>query len=362
MKWRTIITGILFMMSSVMASAADVFGLSPIETQQLIRKYGKSIEALQQHLYQFLADNPYKRDEQNSPETPDSVAYTKQKNKLMERIKKENGFLYVHFDTIVYPGKDKLKMHSTLEIIDKNHPERMRFVKEDAPIPKPSPSIKHPADVIESMIKYQDTQQEILLTPGVGNISAPCPVYHCLMGFAHPRLKPYLNEFNEAAVKQKPLILSTIKSDPSPARRGAAIFLVGHFQNPTEIITILLPYVNDSDRLVRNNVMRVIGETVEKSKIADFDLTTIHPNLTSPYTSDRNKALYVLYEASKSKQNQPLILKNDGTALLEILRLEQPNNHRYAYLLLKKLSGKDFGSTNVPAWSKWMDSALNVVA
>ena len=159
--------------------------------------------------------------------------------------------------------------------------------------------------------------------------------------------------FNEGAVKEKTLILNTLKHDPNPERRAAAAFLVGHFQDPHEILSVLLPQVTDKDEDVRNNVMRVMGTTMMKAKISDINIEPILALLDSPSTTDRNKALIILLTAVESDAVKKQILQKGTNNLLAILRLEQPNNHDWAYHILKKISGKDFGETNLDAWRKW---------
>ena len=105
--------------------------------------------------------------------------------------------------------------------------------------------------------------------------------------------------------------------------------------------------------------MRAIGATMVKDKISEIDVTPFLDALDSPYTTDRNKALYVLFSAATSETSKRLILQKGGDKLLALVQLKQPNNHDWAYQILKKISGKDFGATNVVAWTAWVYSAKN---
>ncbi|WP_019217962.1 hypothetical protein [Legionella tunisiensis] len=78
--------------------------------------------------------------------------------------------------------------------------------------------------------------------------------------------------------------------------------------------------------------------------------------MTSPKTTDRNKALSVLAKAAESRDDKNYYSKG-GDKLLAILKLKQPNNHEIAYIILKKISGKNFGENNIDAWKKWLESA-----
>ncbi|MFA5960575.1 MAG: hypothetical protein WC785_08655 [Tatlockia sp.] len=53
------------------------------------------------------------------------------------------------------------------------------------------------------------------------------------------------------------------------------------------------------------------------------------------------------------KKSRMLIIHKGKKNLLALLQLKQPNNHDWAYLLLKKISGKNYGAYNLSAWEKW---------
>ncbi len=207
------------------------------------------------------------------------------------------------------------------------------------------------------MMEYNDLTYKLenLNQLKINNIS--CPVYHCTVGFDNSKLKPYLNMFNIGSIKEKKLILNTLNHDSNPERQAAAAFLTGHFSDPKEIISLLLPHVNDKSSLVRNNVMRVIGDTMDKAKITEIDVTPFLDLLNSPYGTDRNKASLILLNASGTASAQSLIIQNGKDNLLSMLRLQQPNNHDHAYFILKKISGKTYGEYDIAAWDKWLTSA-----
>lgn len=91
-------------------------------------------------------------------------------------------------------------------------------------------------------------------------------------------------------------------------------------------------------------------------KITQINVLPFLRLLDSPYTTDRNKALFVLFNSLDSHSKR-IILQKGKVKLLALLRLKQPNNHRISYLLLKKISGKDFGENNSKAWEKWFSAA-----
>jgi len=208
--------------------------------------------------------------------------------------------------------------------------------------------------VIDDMIIYEHIALPMMLRNEAGGNHQKCPVYHCISGFDKSQLKPYLLRFNTGVVNEKKLILTTLSNQQAhPDRRVAAAYLTGHFQNPQEILKTLLPYINDPNANVRNAAMRVIGQTMQKAKQMDIDVTPFLALLDSPVVTDRNKALYVLDSAAESKAVRRQLLTQGSDRFVALLKLKQPNNHEFAYLILKKISGKNFGETNIAAWEKW---------
>ncbi len=321
----------------------DLYGLSLADSAKIIKKYGKEVGDIEtqriqqaQKIALGIKDNK-------------QVIILKKREILIEKIKQEQGFLFVSVQTVFYP--DDPNLYTTIEIIAPSEPERLNFVsaKVDPTLLTKGAS----TDLIEEMRHYEQLASELLMTNQI-DPREPCPVYHCTLGFSHPKLQPYLAIFNEGSSKERTLILQVLNEDPNPERRAAAAFLLGHFKNPQELISLLLPYVMDRDKEVRNNVIRVIAATMQKAKVKNIVLRPFLALLHSPYVSDRNKALYVIWLALEFNPEAGAILQQEGNNLLSLLALKQPNNHDLAYLILKKLSANDFGEQNIASWKAWL--------
>ena len=344
--------GLTFFVGASVADTVDVYGLSPKDANKLLKQYSKVVGELETEVLKETQKQAPDKDLNDSLKEA-----MRKKYNLLNEITKKNGYLFVDFQTIFYPDDT---YSTTIEIVDKQHPERMKFVnamplrnsKENIPEKKSN----YKPDLIDAMTKYHFTSMKMFMTHQVGP-KVKCPVYHCTFGFEHPKLKPYLTVFNNGVIKDKKLIIETLRHDKSSERRASAAFLVGHFKDPLEIVSILSPSVTDNDEGVRNNVMRVIGSTMDKAKLHNIDVTPFLSALDSPYVTDRNKALWVLTSAVENSASKKIVLQKGGDKLLALLELQQPNNHDFAYIILKKISGKDFGSNNVPAWKAWVDKA-----
>ena len=82
--------------------------------------------------------------------------------------------------------------------------------------------------------------------------------------------------------------------------------------------------------------MRVLGAVVDKHKVENLELKKITQALNYPYVTDRNKAAYVLLGIIKSNPETHFqVINESGKTLIELLKLKQPNNHDFAYQILK---------------------------
>lgn len=347
-KSVSIIGALLFSMNLNAQNVIDVYGEDDKGSELIIKKYATAVAEIQSTFVAEIFKNP-----EHVNETEIEKILFK-RLALMEKIKKDGDYLYVNFDTVKYPG-DKTN-YTTIEVIKHQDPNRLRFVDSTAKQEKP---IKHKPDLIDEMAGFSKIASTIAMEKKPSNKDV-CPVYHCLSSFNHPKLKPYLNHFNSGVIKEKKLIVATLKNDPSTERRAAAIFLIGHLTDPHEIISVLTPYITDKDPTVRNNTMRVLATTLQKSHILDFDVMPLLVLLDSPEESDRNKSLWMLYSLVDSKTIALTVINNGGAKLIELLKLKQPNNHNIAYQILKKISGKDFGEYNIAGWSNWLNTHIKI--
>ncbi|MFA5960567.1 MAG: HEAT repeat domain-containing protein [Tatlockia sp.] len=337
----------------------DVYGVDSKQAEEIKTRYGeqvRSIEfamqsAIESSVNKAIASKTLHLDNIKPPHGYNQLK--KKRQALLNQIKREQNLLFVNAATIFYMPKNV--SYTTIEVVSQAHPELLRYTALEA-----HSRVTHsPADLIDKMTEFSQISMMLYAENKLQEKDTDtryCPVYHCAINFEHPALKPYLSLFNQGAIKDKTLILNTIKNDSNSERRGAAIFLLGHLNDPHEIISLLLPYVQDHDPLVRNNSIRVIGETVRKAKIHDFDLKPFLALLHSPSTLDRNKSLYVIYEAAQLPTAKKLIVQQSGDILLQLLQLKQPNNHDVTYKILKRLSGKKWGDQDFAAWKQWLAS------
>lgn len=332
------------------AHIVDIYGAKKKHSEKILHEYTNQVieiesELAKQHEYFNLTGI---KDAQKIEDIQIK------KGKLIEKIKKQGKFLYTELHTTTY--QDKKNLYTTIEVIEKERPERLMFINTNEAITK---HLKQ-NDLIEKMQEYETLGWKLSDSRKLTIKNHSCPVYHCVFGFNHPRLRPYLNIFNIGAIKEKTKILKVLSNDPAPERRASAAFLVGHFKNPEEIISILSERINDQSLSVRNNVIRVMSETIEKAQINHINVEPFLNLLNSPYGTDRNKALSLLANTPLDKKSRLLIIHKGQKDLLALLHLKQPNNHDWAYVVLKKISGENYDEYDISAWERWFSEVKKV--
>ncbi|MCR9191291.1 MAG: HEAT repeat domain-containing protein [Gammaproteobacteria bacterium] len=344
---RIILIGIIMLtITSWAADIVDLYGLEDERASLIVQQYQTKIQRLETTLMTEVISAS-----RGKPHPHLYRQLVAQKKRVIANIKRRHHLAFVDIQTVAYPkNKD---IYSTIEIIETPKSPRMRFVATPVRIE----NRQH--DLVTEMMQFESLATRLMLTKQLDLNADACPVYHCMVPYQHPQLAPYLRKFQQGVIQEKQAILHTIKQDPNPERRAAAAFLIGHLTRPQEIIHLLSPHVDDPDADVRNNVMRVMASTLRQSHLQTVDPAPFIALLNSPFVSDRNKSLHILYSLADSAKNQHTILQTGGQYLLRLLKLSQPNNHDITYLLLKKISHQNFGDQQFSQWQAWIASAQN---
>ena len=149
-------------------------------------------------------------------------------------------------------------------------------------------------------------------------------------------------------------LVSILRKDSDESKRASAALLLAHMKNGNELIKVLVPSMRDPSDQVRNNVMRVLGATLSKIKVADFPINESVVALHFPSTTDRNKALYIISSLVEEPHYAHYVIRHAGQELIDELKLSQPNIHELSYEILKKISHKNFSDRDYSSWEKWL--------
>jgi hypothetical protein len=352
---------VLIMLSSwvVAQPIVDIHGLSGKPAQDLLQKYTPQIQSLESDIMKELWSIS-----QGHPHFQRYACLVKKKQQLVAAIRKEGHFGFVDLQTVYYYQNETL--YTTLEVIPDPNDERMRLLSPAHLDMKTNMTILgqriyrawfKPDDLMNHMQRYEALVTQLSLTHQLDRYATDCPAYHCLSSFEHPGLRPYWQRFQQGVIRDKAIIINTLRHDLDPNRRAAAALLLGYFQDPKEIVSTLSASISDTATQVRNNALRVILFTLFKTKQIDSDCMPYIRLLASPYVTDRNKALSILQVLASNPVQKKKIIQHGGHQILVLLQTQQPDNHDLAYTLIQKLSNQHFGAHDYAQWSRWLRQA-----
>lgn len=307
----------------------DVFGSRQLDRTTLIQKWGDKLVALVR-AYEDQGDW-------------DSI-----NRELTAAIERAGNYAFVQVSIVGY--YDQRRPYVTVDLVDEADRERrMTFA--------PAPTGEHPDPdgLIALWIEYEKTATNLLST-GAIKATKDCPFWHCLT-FDHASLVPYRDAFGARAPAVEPQLVSVLREDNRTHHRAAAAFLLAHLASGERVVELELPAIRDPEELVRNNAMRVLALIAINHPEIPIPIEPILDALAFPTTTDRNKASAILSGITKrpglTAANRAMIKERAGELLVDMLALRQPNNHDFAYQILKNVSGQDFGEHAVVAWRGW---------
>lgn len=276
------------------------------------------------------------------------------RNKIISQIKQKGDFAYVGLAVVRYNGEHAA--HATIDVVDKD--DKSRIIKF---LPSPTRNVPDPDHLIKNWQDYQNTGFSIFFNTNKAPTFTICPANHCMFGFDDKRLRKYGPIFNKLVPKNKNKLIKILKEDKDPEKRTYAAYLLAHLKDGKELVNILIPSIYDSSSSVRNAVMRVLAETLAKHKIADFPIDKLLQALDFPETTDRNKALCSLLPLVDQPEYAEYMRKHGLNLLISELKLLQPNVHGLAYMILKKISGKNYADRDYKSWQSWADNQYKVI-
>lgn len=310
----------------------DTFGSKRISATEISKQYGAQID-------EWVAAGKNQR-----------LEYGELKKVIESAIKNQFGFAYVNLSLITYfaphPGD-----YVTVDVVEpQDAAKRMSF------LPEPKGQFDDPDGLIALWEQYLQLAFEI---QRAGQFEYPktCPAWHCTHGFENPKLAPFLEKFSKFVPSNEKKLARILREDARPQFRGNAAFLLAHIKSGQAVVKYVLGSIRDSSELVRNNAVRVLSDIAMKHPEIEIPVEPILQALNFPATTDRNKAGYTLVSPSQKEKNKKAIIQSVGQILLDMLKLQQPNNHDPAYAILKNISGQNFGERDYEAWEKWLKTA-----
>lgn len=272
------------------------------------------------------------------------------KQELIATIHGLGDFAFVDINIIRYfDPQPHGRAFVTIDLVDaRDRAPRMTF------LPAPTGPAEDPGGLLAAWNEYEQLALELLSSGELASVPPKCEYWHCIVGFEHPRLAPYRERLAQATQHQKRLY-AVLASSRDENQRATAAFVLAHTKDGKRLVNALVARIADPSAAARNNALRVLGYVAKEHPEIDIPLDPILRALEFPTTTDRNKALFILQGLATSRPKlHPTIKARAGKSLVAMLRLEQPNNHDFAWEILKLLRGQDLGERNYDAWDSWL--------
>jgi hypothetical protein len=280
----------------------------------------------------------------------ESNGYGDARAALIAGVENMGDFAHVELSMITYYAPEKAT-YMTIDVVDAAD-RSLRMTFDDSP----TGDVDDPGGLLAAWGEYEEAGH-LLMQAGEIDQSTPCPVFHCVFGFAHPTLAPFAMVLGEGAAQHADALAAVLSDDADPLDRARAAFVLAHLSDGNMVAELMLGAFADPESLVRNNAMRVIAFMAMGDTEVAIPLAPVLAALRYPSTTDRNKASAILSGLARREEHRAAIAAEAGDVLLAMLRLWQPNNHDFAYDILKTISGEDFGERSYDAWQSWLERA-----
>lgn len=346
-KFGIFILALLFFSAKLCANPEnfDIFGVDENTKQKIYSCCSKIFQ-------QYLSESNKVNISKTPPSEEDMIHMLKFENKIISKIRQEGDFSEVKLSSVYYPFDHKT--FCTLDIVKEGDASRIPAKKRVIRNSKILRS-KGVKKLFKIWNDYDEKNIRLIRANKLDLSKTSCPALHCTWGFDENGIKTIFPKLQKAVIQNKKELFNIIENSSDDTERANAIFILANGNHYQETVDFLINYTDDPSDLVRNNVMRVIGAIVAKHKVQNIKLEKITQALNYPYVTDRNKAAYVLLGIVKSNTAiHGRVIKQSGNTLLELLKLQQPNNHDFAYQILKELSHKNYDEHDYASWSKWI--------
>lgn len=312
-------------------SSLGVFGSSRINETMLRQLFGKEL------------DSWLKKGLQG-----DDTALQMEQD-LADKAKKKFDLASADWTVMQFFEPSDLAIHVTLDVVEKADVARRMPFKA-----APKGNFKDPDGLLAAWRQYEELALDLVERGDVTPDVEKCPAVHCPFGHSHKKLKPFEKIFTEGVKKNEKALTEILNQSAQMDDRASAAYLLAYLNDANQVASLLIPAIRDSEPLVRNNALRVLGDIAERYKDVVLPTKPFLEALDFPRASDRSKAVFVvLMMSSGDQQVREDILKTSVPALLAMLKGNQPDQRDFSHNILRKVSGKEYPVTDYLAWNNW---------
>lgn len=320
--------------SEALLVAIDVFGVPPAVGDRLLARHGGDLRRLGEAMMRGQSDPA--------------------REPLLARVGETGDLVYVEPALVGYFEDDGMKYFMTLDVVQRaDAPRRLAFT------PVPREELADPDGLIAAWQTYEATVLEMMSRGELSPRRVACSAFHCLGDQGHEALAVRVQAFVAGVPDNFEELSTVLRDERREDHRAAAAYLLAYASDGHEVVRRLLPAIRDESAFVRNSVMRVLADIAFHHPEIEIPLSPVLDALEFPSTTDRNKAAAIidgLLQRPGAEGLRRSVIERAGPTLVAMLRLRQPNNHDFAYSILKAVSRTDFGERNYDAWTTWLEA------
>ncbi len=269
--------------------------------------------------------------------------------KLLAKIQEKFQFGFAQWSVIEYFMGTGIAIHVTLDTVEKEDmAARMTFLT------PPSKELKDPAGLIK---QWEDYKNIALKLVELGEITPEAEVcktaFHCPFGHEHAKLKSFEKIFTTGVKRYQKELAEILREDKREEFRANAAFLLAYAKDGNQVAAWMLERVKDPSEVVRNNVLRVLGDISEFHPSVVIPIKPVLEALYFPRVSDRSKAVNVIANLITHSQSSKAEVMAHVPVLLQLLSSKQPDHFEIAHAILRKISGKEYAASELQAWQNW---------
>ena len=267
-------------------------------------------------------------------------------------------FAYIEISLTTSFDGDTNDIDVTIELVDTADAEsRLSFAA------APTGSVEDPDGVLAAWAEYQSTALDLVnarqMSPEI--LLADCPALHCVFGFDHDKLGPFLARFDRAARENRATLLRVLRENSDAEERAAAVFVLAHGKDADWLVEALHPSLDDPAAEVRNNVLRVMSMIAQTDDRIEIPFAPLARRIDDPSGGVRNKTSLLIAAIAHRPEYRDDILAI-LPSVMRLLRMAKPNNHDPAYEILKTISGRNYGDRDYARWEAWVAAKAVVPA
>jgi hypothetical protein len=222
--------------------------------------------------------------------------------------------------------------------------------------PEPRGAVPDPGGLLGVWRRYDDLGRRLSQEGTLPSERVSCPAFFCSWGASTPELRALQDQLIEGAPAQEEGLKRVLIEDRDPAERVDAVFCLAHLKQGAKAVSAIEAALTDPDERVREAALGVFTDMAVYRREEALPVDKMAALMDFPSVDDRTRGLAAMISLADHPVYRRFVLEKASEKALRILKLRNPSNRDSALMVLRLLSGKNFG-TDAVAWRLWLQEA-----